>query len=42
MAVPCVELQGIHRFYGLVHALRGVDLAGLADRYPNQLSGGQQ
>ena len=23
---PCVELEGIHKFYGEVHALRGVDL----------------
>ncbi|MGO1076480.1 amino acid ABC transporter ATP-binding protein [Inquilinus sp. CA228] len=23
----CVQLQGIHKFYGAVHALRGVDLA---------------
>lgn len=23
----CVELQGIHKFYGSVHALRGIDLA---------------
>ena len=25
-AQPCVVLQGIHKFYGSVHALRGVDL----------------
>ncbi|WP_275448245.1 amino acid ABC transporter ATP-binding protein [Mesorhizobium retamae] len=25
-AQPCVHLQGIHKFYGAVHALRGVDL----------------
>lgn len=24
---PCVELRGIHKFFGAVHALRGVDLA---------------
>ncbi len=24
---PCVALQGIHKFYGSVHALRGIDLS---------------
>jgi polar amino acid transport system ATP-binding protein len=24
---PCVQLQGIHKFYGIVHALRGIDLS---------------